>query len=329
MTIAVIPSLLFASAVICGMAIVVFLLHRRALGARYDNAFMPNDNKVSAPVNDDRSMEREQIENQALLEELQLAIDCNGLALEYQPKLDLRSEKISSVEALLRWRRRNGELAHTGELIEIVEKTSMIEDLTFWVIRQAIADGEKALMAGFPVDIFVNISAGLLSNRAFVDRLIDAVKATDASIGTEITETAVITKPETAIANLQMLVETGVAVAIDDFGVGLSSLEYLQQLPASELKIDRNFIAKLSSSNRNPLIVKATIDLAHALEMKVTAEGVDDMLSLALLRVMGCDMAQGYLVSRPLPLPELIEYLQSGPYTVKGAKVRQAAQSGQ
>jgi EAL domain-containing protein (putative c-di-GMP-specific phosphodiesterase class I) len=115
--------------------------------------------------------------------------------------------------------------------------------------------------------------------------------------------------PTTAIAHLNRIADAGVKIAIDDYGSGLSSLAYLKQLPAHELKIDRMFVSGLTESHRDPLLVRSSIDLAHAMEMQVTAEGVDDPISLALLKVMGCDLVQGYLISRPLPLDGLISYL--------------------
>jgi EAL domain-containing protein (putative c-di-GMP-specific phosphodiesterase class I) len=126
------------------------------------------------------------------------------------------------------------------------------------------------------------------------------VAAGGAKIGFEITETAVIRDPESAIANLRTFADIGVPLAIDDYGAGLSSLAYLKRLPASELKIDKLFVTQLTSSNRDPLIVRSTIDLAHALDMEVTAEGVETPAALALLGVMGCDMVQGFLISRPV-----------------------------
>jgi diguanylate cyclase len=200
-------------------------------------------------------------------------------------------------------------MAHTGDLITLIETTGAIKDVTLWTVQQAIADSKRLRHNGHDLAVFINMSGGLLSDTDYCQSVQKLVKDAGCNIGIEITETAVINDPATAIENLREFARAGIAVAIDDFGAGLSSLEYLQQLPACELKIDRNFIAKLSSSNRNPLIVKATIDLAHALEMKVTAEGVDDPLSLALLKVMGCDMAQGFLISPPLPVAELSEYL--------------------
>ena len=113
-----------------------------------------------------------------------------------------------------------------------------------------------------------------------------------------------------AIAHLQRFADIGVTITIDDYGAGLSSLAYLKQLPARELKIDKLFVTQLSSSHRDPLIVRSTIDLAHALEMEVVAEGVETATSLALLTVMGCDMVQGFLISRPLGLEALLAFLQ-------------------
>ncbi len=116
--------------------------------------------------------------------------------------------------------------------------------------------------------------------------------------------------PESAIANLRAFADIGVPLAIDDYGAGLSSLAYLKRLPASELKIDKLFVTQLTSSNRDPLIVRSTIDLAHALDMEVTAEGVETPAALALLGVMGCDMVQGYLISRPVEFAAFRTFLQ-------------------
>lgn len=149
----------------------------------------------------------------------------------------------------------------------------------------------------------------LLSSPDLAESIIAAIGNHTDKVGIEITETSVIADPNQALRSLEAISAAGIPIAIDDFGAGVCSLEYLQRLPANELKIDRNFIGSLSTSHRNPLIVKATIDLAHALEMKVIAEGVEDQLSLALLRVMGCDMVQGYLIARPIPLADLLTFL--------------------
>lgn len=200
--------------------------------------------------------------------------------LEYQPKADMRDDGISSVEALLRWRLADGSFANTGELIALAEVSGDIRDITLWTLTRAVRDLAALQAAGHMTTIFVNVSADLLSDADIRDRIIAAAHETGCRLGIEVTETAALHDPAVAIANLQAIAAANVPVAIDDFGSGLSSLEYLQQLPACEVKIDRNFIAGLSKSNRNPLIVRATIDLAHAMEMKVTAEGVEDGMSL-------------------------------------------------
>lgn len=246
-----------------------------------------------------------------LLQDLQAGMANGEVALAYQPKLDLRAGAICSAEALLRWTRPHAQQINTGDLVALCEQTGTIKELTRWTVAKAIADNERFLAAGHSLQVFVNVSGALLADCKFADELLNLVSATRAKIGIEITETAVIADPDIAISNLEKLAKAGIAIAIDDFGAGLSSLEYLQRLPASELKIDRAFIAELSSSHRNPLITRATIDLAHALDMRVTAEGVDDQLSMALLKIMGCDMAQGYLISRPLDPLKLIDFLRS------------------
>jgi EAL domain-containing protein (putative c-di-GMP-specific phosphodiesterase class I) len=155
----------------------------------------------------------------------------------------------------------------------------------------------------------VNISGQLLADREFAQGALALVRESAGQIGFEITETAVIKDPDAALANLREFSAAGIRIAIDDYGSGLSSLAYLKQLPAHELKIDRMFISGLSDSHRDPLLVRSSIDLAHALEMEVTAEGVDDPVSLALLRIMGCDLLQGYHISPPVPLAELQLFL--------------------
>lgn len=244
-----------------------------------------------------------------LLRDLQVGMARGEVALAYQPKLDLRAGTVCSAEALLRWSRPDGQQINTGDLVALCEQTATIKELTRWTLATAIADNERFRAAGHSLLVFVNVSGSLLADCDFADDILEMVSQTRAQIGIEITETAVIADPDIAISNLDRFAKAGIAIAIDDFGAGLSSLEYLQRLPASELKIDRAFIAELSSSHRNPLITRATIDLAHALDMRVTAEGVDDELSMALLKVMGCDLAQGYLISGPLDPLRFIAFL--------------------
>ena len=243
----------------------------------------------------------------ALMSDLARAIEHGGLELHYQPKLDLKANRVTSVEALLRWPER-GEPTDIGHVVALAERTGIIGDVTDWVLRRAVIDQARLASTARDVRIDVNISGVLLTEPSFFDRLHAAI-GDGARIGLEITETAVIAEPDAALANLRRCSAAGLHIAIDDYGSGLSSLSYLKQLPAQELKIDRLFISGLVNSHRDPLLVRSSIDLAHALEMEVTAEGVDDPMTLALLRIMGCDIAQGYLIAPPMPLAALATFV--------------------
>ncbi len=245
-----------------------------------------------------------------LMRELPDAIESGQIFLQYQPKVRVRQQRVASAEALVRWRHPTRGLILPGDFIEAAERANIIGDLTLWTIRRVIVDQRAIAAAGYDIPIFINISGMLLSDPGFVRDACALVREGGAKVGFEITETAVIRDPESAIANLKTFAEIGVPLAIDDYGAGLSSLAYLKRLPASELKIDKLFVTQLTSSNRDPLIVRSTIDLAHALDMEVTAEGVETPAALALLGVMGCDMVQGYLISRPVEFAAFRAFLE-------------------
>lgn len=247
-----------------------------------------------------------------LASELAIAIDDEQLVLHYQPKVHVRRQEITSAEALVRWRHPTRGLVMPNDFIPIAEECNLIGRMTLWTIRQAIEDQRKLAARGHQLRLFINIAGQLLGDAAFVREACDLVGGSDAKLGFEITETSVIRDPAGAIANLNIFADFGITIAIDDYGAGLSSLAYLKQLPARELKIDKLFVTQLTSSNRDPLIVRSTIDLAHALEMEVVAEGVETHAALALLTVMGCDMVQGFLISRPVVLESLFQYLEEG-----------------
>ncbi|WP_203309851.1 MULTISPECIES: EAL domain-containing protein [Sphingomonas] len=250
--------------------------------------------------------------------ELDHAIDADELMLMYQPKVHVRRQEITSAEALIRWRHPERGLVMPGDFVPVAEQCQLIDRMTLWTIRRVIDDQATLAARGHALRLFINISGQLLGDAAFVEEACRLVGASDAKLGFEITETSVIRDPESAIANLQRFADFGITIAIDDYGAGLSSLAYLKQLPARELKIDKLFVTQLTSSNRDPLIVRSTIDLAHALEMEVVAEGVETHAALALLTVMGCDMVQGYLISRPVPLDALVTYLNEGAHRRPG-----------
>lgn len=245
----------------------------------------------------------------ALLHDLAKALAAGELALHYQPKLNLRSGRIESAEALMRWRHPVRGSVPPDVFIDLAERSGQIEALTRFALERAIAEQAALREAGHPVAIHVNISGQLIADEPFVDWAIATVAAAEGRIGFEITETAVIGDPERGLRHLRRIADAGIDIAIDDYGVGLSSLVYLKQFPAKVLKIDKSFISGLTASHRDPLIVRSTIDLAHALEMEITAEGVEDAMTQALLQVMGCDQIQGYHLAKPMPIGDLAAFL--------------------
>lgn len=230
--------------------------------------------------------------------------------LVYQPKLHVRRNAVDSAEALVRWDHPDEGLMLPDRFIEASEESGSIAGLTLWTMQQAIADQQMFRGQGHAIKLFVNLSAQLLTVESTVAALCDLAKTPGADIGIEVTERSMIVDPSLAFTNIRRLREVGLAIAIDDYGSGLSSLTYLKQIEADELKIDKSFIMSLGTSHRDPLIVRSTIDLAHALGMQVTAEGVETPAAHALLTVMGCDMMQGYLIGRPMKPEALVDYLR-------------------
>lgn len=257
-----------------------------------------------------------------LIRDLGMALENGEMFLQYQPKVHVRRQKVTSAEALIRWRHPTRGLILPGDFIPAAEESREIAALTLWTLDQVVADQKRLRTAGHDLDIFVNISGRLLGDAAFIAQASERVQEGGGRIGFEITETSVIRDPDTAIAHLRQVADIGIPIAIDDYGAGLSSLAYLKQLPARELKIDKMFVMQLTSSNRDPLIVRSTIDLAHALEMEVTAEGVETQAALALLSVMGCDMVQGFLISRPVSLEALLQFLDDNSYFTRAEIAR-------
>jgi len=244
-----------------------------------------------------------------LADDLSASVFDREMFIAHQPKLRARAGTIDGVEVLVRWQHPKRGLIGPNDFISIAEEQGEIRRLTEWVVRQTLVEQRLLAEAGHALAFNINISARLLADRAFAEWALATVADASGPIGFEITETAMIADPEGALRNLHLFADAGIKIAIDDYGAGLSSLAYLKQLPAHELKIDRMFISSLSSSHRDPLLVRSTIDLAHALDMEVTAEGVDSPASQALLKVMGCDLMQGYLIAKPMRLGELRAYL--------------------
>lgn len=239
----------------------------------------------------------------SLLAELDSALARGELWNAYQPKLDLRSGRILAVEALVRWDHPERGTLAPDSFIPLVEQHGRAADLTLHVMARALADAEAWQDGGQPLGVAVNISATLLHDNAFLHRLEQLLQASGFPadrVTLEVTESAAMADPVAAGAALEGWRKLGVGVSIDDYGTGQSSLSYLQKMPATELKIDRSFIAAMAAGRRDRILVRSTIAMAHELGLAVVAEGVEDEICLELLREMGCDQAQGYGISRPL-----------------------------
>lgn len=247
--------------------------------------------------------------NLSLMGEMRRALGSGAIYLAHQPKYNFRTGEIDSSETLVRWRDAVRGVIAPDIFVPMAEETGHIRALTEWVLEQAIIDQKAFKDAGHPLKIAVNISARLLGDGDFAKTAIALVKQASGPLCFEITETAVIDNPVAALEHFEMFAAAGVHLAIDDYGSGLSSLAYLKQLPAEELKIDKMFVQNMTSSQRDALLVRSTIDLAHGLGMAVTAEGVETPAAFALLASMNCDLAQGFLISRPASVSELIALL--------------------
>jgi predicted signal transduction protein with EAL and GGDEF domain len=262
--------------------------------------------------------------NLSLMSEMLEAIRTGGLHVYYQPKFDLRRSKVTALEALVRWPHpRRGNLP-PDLFVAMAEETGHIRQLTDFVLAKAIADQKALLAFGHDMAISVNLSGRLVGDDDFTASALAQAAARSGKLCLELTETAVIDNPDAALAQLDRFAAAGIEISIDDYGSGLSSLAYLKQIKASELKIDKAFVTDMAQSQRDALLIRSTIDLAHGLGMKVVAEGVEEETAAALLSGMGCDFAQGYFIAKPAPLKELLSILDQ----INGAEQIAAAQGG-
>jgi EAL domain-containing protein (putative c-di-GMP-specific phosphodiesterase class I)/CHASE2 domain-containing sensor protein len=253
---------------------------------------------------DQLQMEREV----SLMGELDHAIAAGEIVVYYQPKLSLATDRIASVEALVRWQHPKRGFLGPDQFIPLAEQTDRIGPLTLFVLERALRDVSAWQAQGHCLTAAVNISAKLLARPAFTDAVRALLAATDVSpaqIVFEVTESAAIEDPDAAMAALQIYCDLGIAISMDDYGTGQSTLTYLKRLPLSELKIDRLFVQHAHSNRADAAMVRSTVDLAHELGLKVVAEGIEEAETLDFLRAIGCDMAQGYLIGKPMPAAEL------------------------
>jgi EAL domain-containing protein (putative c-di-GMP-specific phosphodiesterase class I)/GGDEF domain-containing protein len=245
----------------------------------------------------------------SLMSEMLRALENGQMDLAYQPKYALRSGAIVGAEALVRWNHPDRGALRPDLFVQMAEETGHIAALTEWVLRRAVADQRRLLAAGHDISIAVNWSGHLIDDEVFTDSALAIAGAASGRLCLEVTETAIIGNARLARQTLEQFREAGLAISIDDYGSGLSSLAYLKNIPADELKIDKAFVMNMATDAVDAVLVRAAVNLAHSLGLQVVAEGVEQQDALELLAAMGCDLAQGYLIARPMPLADLAAYL--------------------
>lgn len=258
----------------------------------------------------------------ALMGELRQAIDSDQLLLHYQPKIDLRTNRASGAEALIRWQHPEYGLIPPDQFIVSAEQTGLIEPLTRWVLNTALRQCEAWHQAGLSITVSVNLSARNLHNPQLPEQVADLLQnygVASSQLVLEITESVIMVDPAHAMETLTRLNKIGVRLSIDDFGTGYSSLGYLKRLPVQEIKIDKSFVIDLMSDEDDVVLVISIINLAHNIGRKVVAEGVENQEIWDRLAAFGCDAAQGYFWSHPLPAAELTRWLGESPYGLKTA----------
>lgn len=245
-----------------------------------------------------------------LLDELERALRTGGLRLAYQPKVDAKDGALVRVEALMRWTHSEMGVIPPSRFVVLAEQHGLIDDLTQWALRTALRQWRVWRTAGLDTSVAVNISALSLEQLDFPDLVERLCRALDVP-----TDRLVLELTEGATQPLINLMDTltrfrikGVGLALDDFGTGYSGLIQLRKLPFNEIKIDRQFVTELPTSQDDQVIVRSVIELAHGLGLQVTAEGVETAEQLAALRDLGCDLIQGYLLAHPLEAGELVAW---------------------
>lgn len=249
-----------------------------------------------------------------LAAELRTALEDDQFVLHYQPKVDMRTGEVESVEALVRWQHPVRGLVPPGDFVPAAEQSGTIRLLSSWVLGKALRDQRYLLDLGLNVPVAVNLSVYNLLDEGLpesISALLEAMNVSADSLQIEVTESAIMSDPALIGRTLWNLRDRGIYVSIDDFGTGYSSLTHLKRLPADAIKIDKSFVVEMRSNEEDAFIARSVIDLGHNLKTKVVAEGVETAETWAALEEMGCDVAQGYYISRPLPLPSLLTWLET------------------
>lgn len=262
----------------------------------------------------DYNQDQHSLNRLALKHELQKALEKDELRLYYQPQISCYGGDVMGAEALLRWNKQKNEFISPDIFIPLAEESGLIKLLTEWVIVEALKQQKIWAQQGVDIHISINLSAWNLLDPEldkFVAMNFQEHDVRVGSISFEITESAMMSDTEQALSMMRRLNKLGSDLIVDDYGTGFSSLAYLKKFPVKELKIDKSFVINMIENDNDSVIVKSTIDLAHNLGLQVIAEGVENQEVLDVLRLLGCDMMQGYLVERPLPADQFIDWFNS------------------
>ncbi len=268
----------------------------------------------------DLSLDSEDAERLTLHMDLRQAISDDQLVLHYQPKIDFATQRVSGVEALVRWQHPRLGLIFPDDFLPIAEKSGLMKPLTIAVLHLALKQAALWVIARRKLTIAINISATNLQDPQFpddVENILNQYHVPPATIELEITETAIMSDPLRAIENIRKLNGMGLQIAIDDFGTGYSSMAYLRKLLVARIKIDKSFVMDMHQNENDEIIVRSTVDLGHNLGLTVVAEGVETQAAWDKLKALGCDSAQGYLMGRPVPAGEFDLWIENSPWGVR------------
>lgn len=270
----------------------------------------------------DSSHDQFRTEHLSLLSDLRRAVAEDELVLHFQPKLDLQHNRIVGVEALVRWQHPERGLLPPSEFLPFAEQTGTITHLTNWVVENTLRQCGAWRAAGLSLHVSLNVSSRDLLERDLPDRLVMTAcmyGVPPACVVIEVTESALMEDPGRAQQTLLELKQQNFRIAIDDYGTGYSSLAYLQRLDCDELKLDRSFVMGVAMRARDAAIVRSTVDLGHSLGLTVVAEGVESQAVIQKLRELGCDVAQGFEISRPMSASAFCQWLSTCPWDTTDA----------
>jgi diguanylate cyclase (GGDEF)-like protein len=269
------------------------------------------------------SMHRQSMMTMSLEQDLRHALEKNEFFLEYQPVVDFMTREVQGFEALLRWRHPARGIISPVQFIPVAEDTGMIREIGLWVMEQACATlgrWHREVPGSAHVTMAVNLSAKQLNMSGLPKKIREIMETTGiqpSDLNLEITETAIMEAPKSALVMLKQIKGLGVGIALDDFGTGYSSLSYLHNFPSDTIKIDRSFVAAIQKDEESLEIVRAIVILGNSLRLNVIAEGIETWKQYEILKNLGCDQAQGFLFSHPLSEPfchELLRHPESTPW---------------